>query len=151
MAESAGDRARSDWELAGGEAVLRPAIAEFVDRMFDDAMIGFMFDGRSRTRIAEMELRLASAQLGGPLRYTGRDIAEVHRRLPIMGGQFARRRQILLNTLRARGVDEGVIERWIAHVDALREHIMGSGAVEHCDHAAQAARLAPRAGTEGSR
>jgi hemoglobin len=135
----------TDWERAGGEAALRPLMEEFVRRMFADAMIGFMFDGRSAKRIAEMELRLASAQLGGPLEYTGRDLREVHQRLPIMGGQFLRRRQILINTLRDRGVDPEVSARWIAHVDRLRDHIMGSGAVEHCNHELQAQRIAPEA------
>ena len=111
----------NDWEIAGGEAVMRPLMEDFVARLFEDVMIGFMFEGRSPKRIAEMELRLASVQLGGPLAYTGRDIAEVHRRLPIMGGQFLRRRQILINTLRDHGVDPGVTERWLVHVDALRD------------------------------
>ncbi|MEZ4268215.1 MAG: group 1 truncated hemoglobin [Myxococcota bacterium] len=134
----------SDWQLAGGEAVMRPLMEDFVRRIFADAMIGFMFDGRSQKRIAEMELRLASVQLGGPMEYTGRDLREVHRRLPIMGGQFLRRRQILINTLRDHGVDPGVTARWLVHIDALRDHIMGSGAVEHCNHTEQRERMAGR-------
>lgn len=134
----------NDWALAGGEAVMRPLMEDFVGRIFEDVMIGFMFDGRSRKRITEMELRLASVQLGGPLEYTGRDIREVHRRLPILGGQFMRRRQILINTLRDHRVDPGVTERWLVHVDALREDIMGTGAVEHCNHVEQRERMAGR-------
>ncbi len=134
----------NDWERAGGEAVMRPVMTDFVGRLFEDVMIGFMFEGHSRKRITEMEFRLASAQLGGPYAYTGRDLAEVHRRLPIMGGQFLRRRQILINTLRDHGVHPGVTERWLVHVDALRDQIMGSGSIEHCNHAEQGERMAGR-------
>jgi hemoglobin len=131
----------SDYEVIGGEPALRAIIDDFVARVFEDVMIGFIFVGKNRQRIAEMEFLLASQQLGGPHPYTGRDIGEVHRRLPIMGGHFDRRRQILKNTLEAHGVPGPVVERWLAHVDSLRDEVLGAGAPDgHCDHALQEAR-----------
>lgn len=136
------DEARSDFERVGGEAGLRALVDDFVGRMFDDVMIGFLFAGRSRDRLREYEFRLAAEQLGGPWRYDGRGIGEVHRALPILGGHFARRRRILENTLRDRAVPDDVATRWLAHVDALRDAVLGAGITsDDCDHAAQAARL----------
>ena len=82
----------TDYDRIGGEAGLRAIIADFVDRVFDDVMIGFIFTGKSPERLREMEFQLASEQLGGPHVYRGRDIAAVHAPLPIMGGHFLRRR-----------------------------------------------------------
>lgn len=150
MATQQPEETATDWELAGGETVLRPLIEDFVDRMFDDVMIGFLFDGRSRTRIAEMELRLVSEQMGGPYAYTGRDLGKAHRKHPIMGGHFARRRKILDDTAREHGLPDAVRERWLAHVDALRDRILGQDVDDrHCDHAEQAARLEPGASSTG--
>ncbi|MGM0577493.1 MAG: group I truncated hemoglobin [Myxococcota bacterium] len=132
---------RTDWERLGGEEGTRAIVEDFVDRMFDDVMIGFLFHGKPRRRIKEMELRLASEQLGGPYSYTGRDLGAVHRRLPLMGGHFARRRRILENTLRDHGAGEDVIERWLGHVDALHDEIMGQDVEDECSHTQQAARL----------
>ena len=113
----------------------------FVDRVFADVMIGFIFAGKNRERIREMEYQLAAEQLGGPVTYTGRSIQAVHARLPIMGGHFDRRRQILLNTLRDCEVPEEVQQVWIEHVDALRGDVLGVGsAPHHCDHDLQADR-----------
>ncbi len=131
----------SDYRRIGGEGPLRTIIDDFVDRVFDDVMIGFMFKGRSRERLREMEYQHAGAHLGGPQRYRGRDIAAVHAPLPIMGGHFLRRRKILQDTLEAHAVPADVATRWLAEVDRLRDAVLGVGVdVEHCDHAAQAVR-----------
>ena len=50
----------SDYEEIGEER-LRAVIDEFVDRMFDDLMIGFFFRKASKARIKEMELQHAAA------------------------------------------------------------------------------------------
>ena len=131
----------SHFDALGGEEPLRRVIDMFVDRVFADVMIGFIFAGKNRARIREMEYQLAAEQLGGPVAYTGRPIGAVHAPLPIMGGHFDRRRQILLNTLRDCGVPETIQQVWIEHVDALRGDVLGVGnAPHHCDHDLQAER-----------
>ncbi|MBX3269975.1 MAG: group 1 truncated hemoglobin [Sandaracinaceae bacterium] len=110
----------NDFDRIGGEPALRALIAEFVDRVFDDPMIGFMFRRTSRERLREMEYQHAAEHLGGPVVYGGRPLREAHAPHRIMGGQFARRKKILSDVLVARGVDEEVAARWLAHVEALR-------------------------------
>ena len=142
------DRPQSDFELVGGERGLRAIIAEFTQAVFDDVMIGFLFEGKPKRRIVEMEYRLSAEQLGGPVRYDGRSMSAAHGKLPIMGGHFLRRRKILENTLVAHRVDAGVIERWLGHVDALRDEVLGQGvSADDCNHELQARR----AGADGSR
>lgn len=118
MSESAFDR-------IGGEPALRAIIDEFVDRMFDDVMIGFFFRRASRERIKEMELQHAAEHLGGPIRYCGRPLRDAHAPHRIMGGQFARRSKILSDVLEAHRVPEDVRRAWLAHVESLRGQITG--------------------------
>jgi hemoglobin len=108
------------FEELGGEAELRGIIDEFVDRVFDDAMIGFLFRRANKARIKAFEYQLAAELLGSGETYRGRPLAEAHRPHRIMGGQFDRRREILRQVLVARGAPAQVIEAWLAHTDSLR-------------------------------
>ena len=106
---------RSLFDDLGGEPVLRRIIDRFVDRVFDDVMIGFFFRNASRERIKAKEYEFAAQHLGAGVEYTGRPLAAAHGRHPIMGGQFMRRLQILKDTLDEFGVPENVRRHWVEH------------------------------------
>ena len=126
------------FEDLGGEPALRQIVDRFVDRIFDDVMIGFFFRNARRERIKQMEYEFAAQHLGAPIEYTGRPIAEAHRAHPIMGGQFARRFTILKQTLEEAGVPEHVKQHWLAHTEALRPQVTA-------DEAGQCTAPPPRA------
>ena len=113
----------SHFEKLGGEPKLRAIVNDFVDRCFDDAMIGFLFQRAERARIKRFEYEHAAEHLGGPVRYEGRPLDEAHGPHRIFGGQFARRRQLLLDTLRDHDAPTDVIDAWIEHQESLRELI----------------------------
>lgn len=100
--------------------MLRSIVDRFVERMFADPMIGFFFRKASRERVKDKEYELAAQHLGAELEYTGRPIQQVHAVHPIMGGQFARRLELLRQTLVEAGAPEAVIRHWIAHTESLR-------------------------------
>lgn len=118
-----GDQPSTAFDRIGGEPALRAIIDEFVDRMFDDVMIGFFFRRVSRERIKEMEYQHAAEHLGGPVVYRGRPIREAHAPHRIMGGQFARRTKILSDVLEKHGVPEDIRSAWLAHVESLRDQV----------------------------
>ena len=120
------------FEDLGGEPVLRQIIDRFVDRVFDDVMIGFFFRSARRERIKQKEYEFAAQHLGAGTQYTGRPLDEAHRAHPIMGGQFARRLTILKETLEAAGVPEHVKQHWLSHTEALRPLITADTGQE-CD------------------
>lgn len=120
------------YELLGGEAGLRPIINTFIDRVFDDQMIGFFFRAANRNRIKEMEFQFTARFLGADLEYQGRPIEEVHARHPIMGGQFARRLQILKKTLEDYNVPPTIREAWTSHIESLRA-LITKDAGSDCD------------------
>lgn len=111
------------YERIGGEASLRAIIDDFIDRVYADVMIGFFFRGVSRERIKEMEFQLAAQWLGADIVYGGRPLEQAHRRHRIMGGQFARRKQILRETLADHGVAPDIVASFMEHTDALRKLI----------------------------
>ena len=113
----------SHFERLGGEPKLKVIVDDFVDRCFDDMMIGFLFQRADRARIKRFEYQHAAEHLGGPVRYGGRPLAEAHGPHRIFGGQFARRRQILIETLRDHDVPEDIVDAWVSHQDGLRSLI----------------------------
>jgi len=116
------------FEQLGGEPVLRSIIRTFVQRMFADPMIGFVFRAASQERVADKEYELAAQHLGGGVVYTGRPLAEVHAPHAILGGQFDRRLQILRRTLEEAGAPSAVIEHWLGYTEQLRSLVIGDDA-----------------------
>lgn len=108
------------FEQLGGEVKLRTIVNTFIDRVFEDRMIGFFFRNADPRRIKELEYQLAAAFLGAPVVYQGRPLDVAHAKHPIMGGHFARRRQILKETLEAHAVPDPIKQAWLDHTDSLR-------------------------------
>lgn len=108
----------------GGETMLGMVVDRFIDRVFADAMIGFFFAGADRKRIKEKEYELAAATLGANVRYTGQPVAAAHRRHPIQTGHFARRLEILRQTLLEFQVPTQVMQHWLAHNEQLRSAVV---------------------------
>ena len=131
------------YEELGGEAKLRQIIDAFIDRVFDDTMIGFFFRNANKVRIKEMEFQLTARFLGADVEYQGRPLDEVHAKHPIMGGQFARRRQILKETLESFDVPAFIIDAWLEHTDSLRPLITPE-ADSACDPVAARERVKGR-------
>jgi hemoglobin len=112
---------QSLFDELGGEPALRRIIDRFVDRVFDDVMIGYLFSRADRARVKQKEFEHAAAHLGAPLAYTGRAIDAVHRPHQIRGGQFMRRVRILEETLLELGAPEAVRKHWIEHTLSLQK------------------------------
>lgn len=115
--------AMTPFERIGGEATLRPLVDDFVDRCFDDLMIGFFFARANRARTKRFEYEHAAAFLGAEVEYAGRSIRGAHAKHRIMGGQFARRLTLLRQTLEDHGVPDDIRERWLAHQESLRAEV----------------------------
>ena len=111
------------FEELGGEPALRAVVNRFVDRMFDDTMIGYLFRAANREHVKQKEFEHAAAHLGGPVGYTGRPLPDAHRRHAIRSGQFMRRVQILKDVFAELQVPPRVAEHWISRTLALRPEI----------------------------
>lgn len=101
------------FERAGGEPVVRAVVDRFVDRMFDDRIIGFFFEGKDREGIKRHEYAHAAAVLGAGVPYEGRPIPSLHRALRINAGQFRRRLALLRQEIERAGIPADVQELWL--------------------------------------
>ena len=128
------------FERLGGEAKLREIVDYFIDRVFGDLMIGFFFRNADRARIKEMEYQLAAEFLGADVKYTGKPLGKAHANHPIMGGHFARRRQIFKETLEHFQVAEEIKLALLNHTDALR-HLITPESGSGCDPIAARRRV----------
>lgn len=106
-----------------GEAKLRAVIVDFYERIFDDVMIGFLFKGKDRARLVEREYELSARMLGSSIKYQGRPLREAHARVPILGGHFDRRLQIMKDALAAQDTPAEVSDLLIGHQIALRAQV----------------------------
>ncbi len=115
-----------------GETKLHAIIDSFVDRLFQDMMIGYLFRAADRNRVKEKEYEFAARHLGAELTYTGRPLQQAHRAHRITGGQFMRRLQLLKDTLAEFQVPGDIREHWIEHTLSLQEQITDN-ALDQCD------------------
>ncbi len=128
------------FERLGGEKRLREIIDCFIDRVFADRMIGFFFRNADRAHLKEMEYQLTAEFLGAGIKYTGKPLGKAHVSHPIMGGHFARRRQIFKETLEHFQVAEEIQLALLNHTDALRPLITPESGSD-CDPAAARRRV----------
>ena len=87
-------------------------------------MIGFMFKGRDRARLVELEVQFTARAMGENVAYEGRGMRHAHASLPILIGHFQRRYQILVETLDDHGVEPDVRDAWLGHSRALQRAIL---------------------------
>ncbi len=120
------------YQKIGGEDKLKQIIDTFIERVFDDRMIGFFFRNVDKARIKEMEYQLTAKFLGAEIEYKGMPLDEVHAKHPIMGGQFMRRLQILRETLEFYKVPDEVRDAWLSHTEGLRP-LITQDAGSDCD------------------
>ena len=114
----------SAFDIIGGEWALRAIIHDFVDNMIEDPMIGFFFIGVDPHRLRDKEYEMTARFLGKKLEYTGKNLRDAHKGRPIFGGQFDRRRQLLLEAMKRHQVPPEIETLWLSHVDQLRSQIV---------------------------
>src|ERR1043166_1491571 len=83
---------KSLFEQLGAENRVRVIIDTFIDRVFEDRMIGFFFRNANRARIKETEYQLIANFLGADIEYQGKPLQSAHAKHPIMGGRSEERR-----------------------------------------------------------
>jgi len=90
----------------------------------EDRIIGFFFVKVDRAKLIQLEFEFASAHLGGPAKYTGRSLADSHRKHPINPGHFHRRMWLLQQVLEDHDVPETVKTHWLDHNRRLQAAVV---------------------------
>ncbi len=115
------------YEAIGGEAKVRAVLRTLYDKLFDDPMVGFLFEGRDKAHIVEQQVAFSCAFLGGPQKYIGKPLPEAHAKLPLLGGHFERRHHLLEQVLSEERVPAEVSRIWLRIDDGLRGSVLAAG------------------------
>jgi hemoglobin len=114
------------YEAIGGEDRVRIVVQALYDRLFVDPMIGFLFEGKDKAHIVELQVAFTCRFLGGPQAYTGLPLPKAHEKLPLLPGHFDRRHRLLEEVLDACAVPEDVKRVWLQIDLALRPSVLAS-------------------------
>lgn len=106
---------RTDFARIGGQEGLERIIHRFIQRVYDDMIIGFFFVRIDKENLIAREVEFAARHLGGPSQYSGRPIGVVHKKHPINRGHFHRRLWLLSEVLKEFKVPEDIQTSWLAH------------------------------------
>jgi hemoglobin len=115
------------YEDAGGERAVRAVLRTLYDALFDDVMVGFLFEGKDKEHLIEQQLAFTSRFLGGPHVYTGKPLPEAHAKLPLLPGHFARRHHLLEQALAKHELPKHVVEEWLRIDAALQSSVLAAG------------------------
>lgn len=114
------------YEFIGGEGRVREVIQALYDRLFDDPMIGFLFEGKDKAHIVAQQVAFTCRFLGGPQVYEGLPLPTAHAKLPLLPGHFDRRHRLLEQVLGEREVPADVKRVWLQIDQALRPSVLAS-------------------------
>jgi hemoglobin len=118
---------KTPYDAIGGEEHVRGVLQALYDRLFEDPMVGFLFEGKDKAHIVEQQVAFTCGFLGGPQRYAGKALPEAHSKLPLLAGHFDRRHWVLEQVLVERAVPEEVRTAWLRIDESLRPSVLAAG------------------------
>jgi hemoglobin len=118
------------WERLGGEKVVRTLVREAGTAAATDPKVNFTrngqykFDQKGVDRMEQLLVEFVSASSGGPLKYTGRDLAKVHKGMMITDAEFDVLITHLVATLKKHKIGQKEIDELVAGVERTRKLIV---------------------------
>jgi hemoglobin len=111
------------YEEIGAER-LAAIIQAFYSKVFLDPMLAHFFMNLDHEHLVSMQIDFVGSMLGGPNRYRGKPLEQIHDTMLIRPPHFRRRQRILQETMVEYGLDEKVIAGWLKQEERLKPLIM---------------------------
>jgi hemoglobin len=117
------------WERLGGEKNVSQVVDDFVASAAPDPKVNFFRDGKYKDKIDAAKLKkqlvdMISAVSGGPHKYTGRDMKEVHKGMGITDAEFDALGAHLKKALDKNGARQEDAEELLKIVGGTRKEIV---------------------------
>lgn len=118
------------WERLGGEANVRKVVDDFTALASTDEKVNFTRDGKYKptkediVALKNSLVALISATTGGPLKYTGKDMKEVHKGMGITNEEFNALGNDLVTALTKNGAAADDIAALVKIIDSTRKDIV---------------------------
>jgi hemoglobin len=122
----------SVFDRIGGAPALSTAAGRFYRRVLDDPELATYFVGIDMPRLTRRQAHLLTSVLGGPVEYTGRELAVAHQGRDITEARYARVADHPGPVLHGLQVPDVVVDTVSTTVAGVREQIVapttGAGA-----------------------
>ena len=118
------DSIDSAYQALGAHPGIRRAVDQFFERITADPSLTRFFAGADLDRIRAHQVELLAAAVGGPGRYTGREMLQAHRGLHITDVAFDRVLGHLNAALVEVGADDRVIRQVLRALSQMRLDIV---------------------------
>ena len=115
------------YDRIGGEAVVRPAVALFYQRVLDDGELSRYFVGVDLPRLRAHQRAFVTAVLGGPGLFAGRPLEIAHGDLAITDRSFDAMVEHLVAALRDLGVEQRFAADIVGRLETFRSRVVGLG------------------------
>ena len=117
------------YDRIGGTNGITDLVTAFYNRVLADEELAPFFKNAKIAKLRAMQVELFSAALGGPVKYTGRPMAQAHRHLKIGLPDYQRFIRHLFDTLNAAGFALTDQERYevIGRLNILTNEVMSGG------------------------
>jgi hemoglobin len=118
------------WERLGGEKVVRTLVKEAGTAAASDPKLNFTrggqfnLDEKAVARMEQLLVEFVSESSGGPLKYSGRDLATVHKGMKITDAEFDVLMMHLTATLKKHNIGQREINELARGVEATRRLIV---------------------------
>ena len=108
------------YEQLGGEPTIDRAVALFYGRILTDPDLMEFFEGVNIDQLKRHQKNFFTLALGGPNKYSGRDMRKAHEQLKLEDMHFDRIKQHLADTLTELGANGSQVETVMNTVEPLR-------------------------------
>ncbi|OUS24302.1 hypothetical protein A9Q99_25580 [Gammaproteobacteria bacterium 45_16_T64] len=108
----------------GGFATFSAVVSNFYKKIMDSDELIPYFDGIDMDKLMDHQTNFIARALGGPDKYSGRDLKKVHARFNITQPHFGEVAELLTEALEEAGVAGEDVETIIGVVGSLQDQIV---------------------------
>lgn len=119
------------WDRLGGEKGVRKVVDDLVAAAADDPKVDFFRGGKFKPKddkavphLKQMLVEMISENTGGPLKYTGKSMAEAHKGMMISDAEFDALGGHLVAALKKNGAAQADIDAIVKVVETTRKAIV---------------------------
>jgi hemoglobin len=118
------------WDRLGGEASVRKVVDDFVLAVLEDKKVNFLRDGKYKPdgkavqQLKQLLVEWLSEKAGGPLKYTGRSMAESHKGMAVTDAEFDALVEDMVAVLKKYKVADADIAELGKAVESTRKDIV---------------------------
>lgn len=114
----------------GGAKGVKAAVDEMYQRVLADEELAPFFAAADMDRIRRMQVEFVSSMTDGPVRYSGAELAAVHKGRGITASHFAKFCGHMADTLEDRGVDAKLIDQLLGRLAMYSDKITGTANID---------------------